>query len=101
MTRGDGTAGRNGSVATATTTTTTTTTTTAPPVGDGVLRPTVVELVDGATVVSPHADSGGTATTTVAFKMNVWADGGSTMTLTSTSTTHVHCGVSICGSNGS
>jgi len=54
---------------------------------DGVLRPTVVELAaDGATVESPHANVGGTATTTVAFKMNVWADGG-TMTLTPFTTT--------------
>ena len=51
---------------------------------DGVVKPTVVELAaDGATVESPHAAVGGSATTTVAFKMNVWADGG-TMTLTPT-----------------
>ena len=54
--------------------------------GDGVVKPTVVILADGATVESPHADVGGTATTTVAFKMNVWADG-DTMTLTPTSAT--------------
>jgi hypothetical protein len=54
---------------------------------DGVVKPTVVELAaDGATVESPHAAVGGSATTTVAFKMNVWADGG-TMTLTPTSAT--------------
>ena len=51
--------------------------------GGGTLKPTVVELTDNATVDSPHTDVGGTATTTVGFKMNVWADG-DTMTLTPT-----------------